>query len=240
MDSNEIKNNIVYLEHIRMHYVPFKYVKKYVRTTRDIYTERRLLKSIAFDLDSIEYIVNIIVKDLKASKRFRRTECLKVLKRIIKNRSSSETFSKELLSDLFFLYQTFILNSSEEIQWAVSTFIKDQPLEEECINWLIANYEESDHIVNRLLRYPIRNHLLTDWARQIYEEGKLQNRASEVIGILIEEDIPENLRVNNRTLMWAIYYSKVSENKKRKLILKYLDYQDYSTALDICGAARIW
>ncbi|WP_348623208.1 hypothetical protein ABFT51_19300 [Paenibacillus peoriae] len=233
MDINEIKNNIEYLEHIRMHYTPLKYVKKYVKSTKDIYEERRLLKSVEFDSDSIEYFVDIIVKDLKSNSRFRRMECLKVLKRIIKNRSSNKLFSKKLINDLFYIYQTFILTSTEEIQWAVSTLIKDQPLEDEQINWLIDNFEESEHIVNRLLRYPTSNRLITNWARQIVNERKLQERVSEVIGILIEDGIPENIKASNKNLMWAIYYSKVSEDEKRKLILKHLDYKDYSCAIDV-------
>ncbi|WP_028540278.1 hypothetical protein [Paenibacillus sp. J14] len=233
MEAIEINNHIEILERIRMHYVPSKYIKKFISTTLDIYNERHLLKSVAFDNNSIEYIAEIIVNDIKANRRFRRVECLKILKRIIKNRASNEQFSKALLNNLFYLYQSFILNSSDDIQWAVSTFIKDQTLEDDHIIWLIDNYAESDHIVNRLLRYPVRHKFILDWAQNVYKERQLQERISEVIGILIEDEVPEYINVNNRILMWAIYYSKVSLPNKRKMILKHLDYHDYSPAIEV-------
>lgn len=81
-----------------------------MNTTTDIYIERQLLKAVSFDNKSIEYIVGIIVDDIAANRRFRRVECLKILKRIIKNRSSDKIYSKDLLRNLFYLYQHFILN----------------------------------------------------------------------------------------------------------------------------------
>lgn len=234
MDVNEIKNHIEYLERIRMNFTPHKYLKKYVKSTADIYNERHLLKSAAFDNKSIEYIVNIIVSDLTENKRFRKVECLKVLKRVIRNKSQTERFNVNLMKQLFYLYQSFIFTGSEEIQWTVSTFIKDQPLDDESIQWLIDNYEESKHIVNRLLRYPIKNDLISNWARETLSKGELQSRISELFGVLIEDNVPIDIIVeNNSALMWAIYYCKCKKNKKRELILQHIDYQNYSAALEV-------
>lgn len=233
MHRKEIKQHIIYLEIQRMCYSPFRYIKKFVKNTDDIYLMRNMLKSISFDHKSIEYIVSLIVDALKEDKRFKRIECLKVLKKIIKSRALNEPFSRSLMNDLFYIYRSYIFCSNEEIQWAVSIFIKDQHLENEDIQWLIDNYKESDHIVNRLLRYPKFNKLIFDWAKLVYEEGSLNNRLSEVIGILINDDIPKYIKVDIDVIMWAIYYSKCPKAKKEELILKYLDYQNYSSSLEV-------
>lgn len=233
MDAKEINNHFTNLKRMRMHFAPYKYLQQFVSTTTDIYEERYLLKEVLFDDKSIDYIVQIIVDDLYENRRFRRVECLKVLKTIIRNRSSQATFSKGLIEKLFYLYQTYIFTSNEEIQWVVSTFIKDQPLTEDQLIWLIENYQESDQIVNTLLRYPFRNQLITDWARKVLDSSELQNRMSEVIGILINEDIPEDIDCDNETLIWSIYYSKCTKSQKKKMILKYLDYEEYSPAIDV-------
>ncbi len=222
-----------------MHFSPEKYLKKFVNTTADIFTERHLLKAVSFDNKSIEYIVGIIVEDIAANRRFRRVECLKVLKRIIKNRSSDEAYSKELLENLFYLYRHFILVGSEEVQWAVSTYIKDHILNDECIKWLIDNYQESEHIANRLLRYPVRNERVSNWARNVLKSGELRDRISEIIGILIEEEVPSFVQEDNTTIMWAIYYSKCSKTQKRKLILEHLDYENYLPAIVVANRLEI-
>ncbi len=235
---NRTKEIIIHLEKERMHYEPYYYVRKFIKNTRDIYEEKNLLKSISFNEKSISYLVGIIVNDIKDNKRFRRHECLKVIKKIIKNRKTSKPFNEILVDNLFHLYQYYIFTGSDEIQWAVSVFIKDQLLNDEHIKWLIEHFEESNHIVNRLLRYPACHKLITDWATYVYKNDIISDRLSEVIGIIIDdEDIPDYIKVDIDTLMWAIYYSKCTKAEKRKLILKYLDYEDYSSALEV--AARL-
>ncbi|MGG6312404.1 hypothetical protein [Paenibacillus macerans] len=166
-------------------------------------------------------------------------ECLKILKKMNKSRRPDEPYNKELLRNLFFLYQQFIFLGNEEVQWAVSTYIKDHLLDEEHINWLIDNYLESEHIVNRLLRYPVKNGQVTDWAHDVLMSGKLRSRISEIVGFLIDEKVPDFVKEDNTTIMWAIYYSKCSKAKKRKLLLKHLDYENYLMALEVANRLDI-
>ncbi len=230
---NETQDKVMHLEMLRMHYEPYRYLRKYIKSTRDIYIKRNFLKTITFNEKSIAYLVGLIVCDLKNNVRFQRYECLKVIKRIIKNYIINNPFSESLIDNLFYLYQKYIFNGNDEIQWAVSIYIKNQPLNNNQIQWLINHSEESEHIVNRLLRYPFKNTLITDWATAVYKNNKLTDRLSEIIGILIDEDIPAFIKVSNNTLVWAIYYSKCSNAKKEELILKYMNYEDYSSSIEV-------
>jgi len=124
------------------------------------------------------------------------------------------------ISKLFFLHRTYIFHNSEEVQACVNMLIKSQCLDDENIVWIIANWENSDHLLNRLLRYPVKNSLVTQWAKEIYQNGKLKDRNSEVVGLLIDENIPPYVKENGSLIIWAIYYSKVSNETKQKLLME--------------------
>ncbi|BCG59445.1 hypothetical protein [Paenibacillus sp. URB8-2] len=80
---------------------------------------------------------------------------------------------------------------------------------------------------------------MTDWARDVLMSGKLRDRISEVIGILIDEEIPNFVQEDNTIIMWAIYYAKCSKAQKRKLIIRHLDYENYSPALEVASRLGI-
>ncbi|WP_127580503.1 hypothetical protein [Paenibacillus koleovorans] len=239
MDHHELEQRVGELERLQLQYSPKKYMKKFVATTTDIYNERRFLNTVALEHKSIEHVAGILVEELAANKKFRRVECLKILKRMLKNRSSEEPFGKGLTRQLFALYQQFVLTGSEEAQGAVSFFIQELPLEEEQLQWLIDHDEESEHIVTRLLHYPERNGQVSDWAREVYLSGKLPDRLPEVLGLVIEEEVPDYVQVDNATLMWAIYHTRCSKGQKRKLILKHLDYEHYAAAVEVARKLNV-
>jgi hypothetical protein len=66
MYNKEIKHIIKNLELERMYYEPLKYIKKYIKSTKDIYDNKSVLKAISLDSISIEYIVGLISEDLEA------------------------------------------------------------------------------------------------------------------------------------------------------------------------------
>ncbi len=238
MKEEEINHHLEILIYEDFKFHPQHYIKDFIRTPNDIVSHKHLLKGASLDSNSIEYLVDLVVNDLKENRRFRRVECLKVLKQIIKNRES-EDLPKSLISKLFYLYKSFILVGREEIQWAVSLFIKDQVLDNDEILWLIDNYQESDHLVNRLLRYPKTNSLIFKWAENVYKNGLLLDRQSEVVAILISDSIPKYISVSADTLMWGIYYSRCDLKKKEELIVNHLDFTDYLAAIKIAARLNI-
>lgn len=233
MDKKTFVDHLASLERSRMHFAPHKYLKQFVQSTEDVFNERRLLKSVSFPDKSIIYIVDIIRDALQENKRFRRAECLKVLRQVMKNKASQEPVGDELSAKLFDLFRQFILTGSEEMKLAINACLKDQPVPDEGIKWLTEHYKESEYIVNRLLRYPWRHEQIAEWAREVLQAGKLKDRTSELAGILIEDEIPEDIEMSQHDLMWAIYYSKSSKNTKRDLILKHLDYENYDAAMEV-------
>lgn len=236
MNVNEINEHIMILKRNRMHYSPYKYLRQFVTSTKDIYNERVILKAVSFDNKSIDYAVTLILNELTDNQRFRKIECIKILKTMISKRRSTNPLNPQIIEKLFCLFQSLILTSNEE---TLSVLIKDQPLTDAQLTWLIENYQDSEHIVNLLLNYPFRHELIIEWARKVLITDELQNRKAEVAAILINEHIPEDIELDQPTLMWAIYYSKCTKAQKRKLINKHLDYENYSVALDVATRLEI-
>jgi hypothetical protein len=116
---------------------------------------------------------------------------------------------------LFEIYQQLILKSREEVQWCLSRFVKDQVLDDEDVTWLVDNWFRSVHLVNRLLKYPVPNDLITEWARLRFNAGDLPDRRSELIALLLsDEDISLFHTEEGEVLGWAILQSHLSRTVK--------------------------
>ncbi len=231
MSSSDLKD---YLEHHLMLFYPERYLSKFVSSTRDIYNNRQILKSITYNDAALNYLLDLIMKDRREKIRFRKLECLKVIRAIIRNKASEKSIEKTTISKLFNVYMEFIFDKNEELQWCISTFIKDQKLEEEELKWLISNYKKSNFIINRLLRYPSNNELLRNWAQSVYSNKELGNRASEVVALLIDKDIsPFVKECDPEILIWGIYYARISDEVKQEL-LKEHGPKSLQTTVEIC------
>lgn len=91
--------------------------------------------------------------------------------------------------------------------------------------------------MNRLLRYPEKNRQVAAWAEQVYKNNKLQDRISEVIGLLIDEDIPTYVSERGNELIWAIYYSLCSDIKQ-ELLKKYYTQEVLETVLMVSSRLK--
>ncbi len=147
-------------KHLMMFY-PREYVPKFVKSTTDIYDNRSILREIIYDEKVLVYLTNIILKTLQKNRRFRKLDCLNVVRDIAKTNKKLK-LSKVLIANLFKLFQKLIFNENQDIQWRVSVLLKNRILLDEQIEWLINNYKESIHILNRLLKYPVRNEQFID------------------------------------------------------------------------------
>ena len=230
--ANQEKIDVIEKE--LMIFYPNTYVPKFIFSTRDIFENRFILKQIKFDNNALNYLLDLLIKDINEKRRFRKADCLKVIKSIMKSKNIEKNVESRVIKKLFYLYKKFIFDGNEEVQWTVSIFIKNQILEDRDIFWLIKNYKRSAHIINRLLLYPQNNNLIFEWAKKIYLNGELEDRVSEVMGVLLKDEFPSFIDVtDSKKIMWAIYYSKSLNITKESLIKKYFSLECLDTAIDV-------
>ncbi len=200
--------------------LPEQSLPRYIHSTKDIYQHRSLLKQLLLSEYTLNYLLDIVIASVKNKSRIRTLDCLRVLRAVLRNNPFGIEISNEAISKLFCLHQKFIFHKNEQVCACANMLVKSQRLDDESIAWVIANWEKSDHLLNRLLRYPENHHLIIQWATEIYQSGKLRDRKSEIIGILIGENIPAYVRESSSSIIWAIYYSKVPDEIKQKLLIE--------------------
>lgn len=222
------------VEKLLLPFYPEKLLPKYVLTPQEIASNKSILKQIPCSDFSLSYIADIILWAVNNKKRFRQEDCLKVLRSISKNNLPNQRLNQNTISKLFQIYQHFIFSQNENIQWYVSVLIKDRELTNQNIHWLIENHTKSNHIVNRLLSYPTTHVEIVKWAELIYIKKQIPNRQSQILALLIQQDLPDIVvdKYSNE-ILWAIYFSKMPKKEKENLLIKYTTSTTIKTTLDI-------
>lgn len=205
-----------------------------------LYTNRSFVRLAPCTDFVVGYIAQMLIAVTKSGVRFRKYECLRNIRQIIRSHSSQDDLSRHTVDLLFVLYQHYIYSEKEEIQWCVSSFLKDRTLLPEHISWLIENATTSTHLVNRLLRYPKADPQIVEWARMTLESGNLPDRSAELLGLLIDEELPEVAGSMPRAaILWGIYYSRASIETKSRLLRSVVTAECADEALTIAMRLRL-
>lgn len=231
-DANE--QNIRTLENALVFFEPARFIRKLTASTSDIYQNRALLKQIPYNQKVIGHLAKLIRHDLEHMRRFRIFDCLSVLRSIIASNYFDRPLPEPIVSDLFAIYRALILTAREKVQWRLSRILRGQILALEAVQWLLEHWDESEHIINRLLRYPVTNSSIQKWAINCYQNNRLPNRKSEILALLIEEDIPDFLKHEPPdSLAWGIFYSRVSKVRKVQLISDLVNRMSSPVLVDL-------
>ncbi len=225
---NNAELNLMILE-------PAGIIERRVKSTKDLYSLRAFLKHLPCSDFTIRYLAQIILNDVVAKKRFRKVDCIKVLRAIYRNSEGKPYLNTDTIRFLFHIYKSLIFDISEQGQWKLSALIKDQILIDDEIQWLIENYERSTHLLNRLLLYPENHPIITEWAKEVYKTKRFpENRETEIIALLIKDDIPPNIDLsNNKLIIWAIFKARIYNTTKEILLQRYTNPDNYETLINL-------
>jgi hypothetical protein len=197
---------------------PGDLLAKHCTSTRDIYENRRFLKDLPYEEWIVRRIAEIITDSIDKKKRFRQLDCLKVMRSLVKDKNFPP-LSKETTSLLFRIYQHYIFCGKDSYEWCASTLLRGRNLADEEIEWMIENWDQSVHLVNRLLRYPSSNSKISEWAKQRYLNSELLDRKSEVMACFIDDDFSMLCdKEHPRPIIWAIYYANLSIEQKESML----------------------
>ena len=213
-------------------------ITEYIRNIDDVYEKRAILKVCRWDFKSFDYLLSIFVKTVLNKSRFvKKVDCFRVVRSAIRNNFVGCQFPHEILNKLFCLFKEFlqlIPHVNYDIVSWLSVALKGQVLSDEQIDWLIQSAAMDKTVLNRLLRYPISNRSIEQWAMQALDSEIIQGRESELYGILIKERIPDLLigRDSNE-IAWGIYYSKNKDETKERLLLDVSETANYRSVCEI-------
>jgi hypothetical protein len=201
---------------------PEDFLPKYIFSTSDIYVARNLLKQIPSSDYCTSYLLDLILGDVRSGRRFKTLDCLRVVRAHLRNNPFDVALSSPARQSLFELFQHFVFHRNEDVREIANGLLIGKVLDDTSIDWLIENYLRSQHILNRLLRYPIANTAIATWARGVLERGELDLRLSEVIARTISSNTSLALDVtsDSNALVWAVYYAPVSATIKQQLLVQ--------------------
>lgn len=192
-----------------MVFEPDTFFPKYLQSLDDVAEHRARLRMCGYSDFAVEHLTTLLWDTIQRKRRKNLIHGLRALKWILKNRGEAAIpIESTTIDRLFELYQHFVFDRLEDIRWCVSAILKDKLLRPSQIRWLIEHQAESEHIVNRLLRYPSFDAPIADWARRMLRTRRLEERRSELLGRLIIDSLPpESHAFPATTVLWAVYYS---------------------------------
>ncbi len=207
-----------------------------IRTVRDLYQYRALLRRSGGTDTVISHVAQIIIDATNSGQRMRTLDCLKTLRSLAKS-VDSDSLSRATIEKLFRIYQQFVFNRNDEIKWCVSVILKDKPLPASAIEWLIQNCANSEHVLNRLLRYPTAHPTITSWAGKAYRDGFAPGRRSELVALLINPANAASFARSNdsNTLCWGIFKARIPNRQKIALLKKYCSFESFASVVEIAG-----
>ena len=69
----------------------------------------------------------------------------------------------------------------------------------------------------------------TEWAKGVYQQGQLRGRRAEIVSLMIDEDIPPFVTEDEDTIVWAIYYARVSDGTKQRLLMERFSVETFDS-----------
>ena len=213
-----------YLRHIPTH-IPVELLEDY----NTVIEYKELIRFAKPDKRILNHLLDIAIEKIKTNQRFQKITFIKLIRR----QCDKAFIDKKIADKLFSVFQSLITQVNETIAWSLSVTIKDIQLSQENINWLIENFESSEHIQNRLLRYPTANKAITIWCNKRLKNKDLENRLSELIGLRL--NFNQNFKYKDKTsLLWGIHYSKLPDDTKKELLLRHLTSDNFEELIKIC------
>ncbi|HYT43615.1 MAG TPA: hypothetical protein VEP90_14850 [Methylomirabilota bacterium] len=230
--TNVRQEDIKKLEDCLLVFYPDEIVVHVVKSTKDVYEYRYILQEIKYTDVSFRHLLHIITNAVENNKRFRTYACIKLLRDILRTNSNIE-LEGDITDKLFYLFQHFVFSANSEVQRHANNLIRNRVLADEQIDWLIAHYKQSLHIVNRLLRYPHPNTKISAWAQEIYTNNELTDRTAEVLSIQISNNLSAvSPKEDSNNILWAIYYSKNTSDVKRRLLREVINENNLHQCVD--------
>ena len=217
------------LENSFLRHFPTNIPDEIFQDYKTILDYKDLLRYSKADKRILNHLLDTVIEKIKSNQRFQKITFIRLIRA-----QCDKTFIDSKISDkLFVVFRSLITEVNETSCWNLSVTIKDIELSQENIDWLIENYEISEHIQNRLLRYPRPNMAITTWSSQRITEKDLDNRLSELIGLRLNLDTDFSFE-DKTSLIWGIHYSKLPDARKKELLLQNLTESNFNELIKIC------
>ena len=239
METELSAKQIQKLENSYLALFPEEIPESYFFEYKSVLRYKSLLKNVKPNRLIFDFLLEITLEKINTNKPFQRLTLITLLY----HHCEKLHVDSKVSENIFIIFKSLIYNNNILIGSKANALLKDIKLSDENIQWLIDNYETSIHIQNRLIRYPESKQAITKWAEKMLKIGELEDRRSELIGLLLNNnfDLKDLIRfstieerTNKLNLVWGIHFSKLNDDIKKELLLMHLSVDNFDEVLKIC------
>lgn len=202
----------------------------------DFLRYKDILSAYKFNLATFCILVELAYDLWRSGEKINKASLLELISKYSGLNKHPEQVSDRTARQLFWLFRESNINgvpgysSATIIRMQISSnkALKGIPLTNPEIAELINNIALSRHILNRILRHPTANSLITEWIKSVFYIDSYRNRRPELIGWLLDENA--DYVVNDQVIADDFeYFFKID----KKLVDKYKnEHSTYKSALD--------
>jgi hypothetical protein len=191
---------------------------KLIETYQDFLKVRDQLPFCQFNPIVFHHLAALTDNEWHSEKRVNRISLLRVSKRylgVLKNdgtwriqRNVPKNFglSQDTRNHLFSLFQKSLdecrylpFRQWEEAQASCNNMLIGMELFPAAEEWLCNRAKSSEMILNRVLRYPAKSEIISNWAKANYLNNRLRNRRAELVSWMIDRE--PDFEIDKQTLI---------------------------------------
>jgi hypothetical protein len=166
-------------------------------TYKDYYKNRNLLLESEFDAAVLEQLVTLAETVLLSDIRANRAALLE------KINAYMDSHKLELPSQIRERIFNLVLLCEKQHKWSLygksRQLLKNLPLSADGEKWLCQKVQNGSISPNRILRYPVKSEIISQWVSKNYNNAMLKPRRAEAVSWLLNEN-PDFI-VDNQTLI---------------------------------------
>jgi hypothetical protein len=190
---------------------------------KDFLKARDFLPYYKYNPNVFQSLVDLTFEIWDTNQRINRISLLESLKKYSKNRDkekgkSSMDLPIETKTKIFLLFkgcfdepERLSANQINDGKNLCNYLLINLVLRVEEEKWLCENTGLSENVLNRVLRYPIKSEVITNWVKENYNMDIYRIRRAELASWIISED--PNFEIDKKTLIADFSYFNISDAK---------------------------
>ncbi len=172
----------------------------------DFLKVRAFLPYQKFNQIVFENLLKLTNEHWKSEKRISRLSLVQTIKRYgFKTDNKINLLSLEIRKQIFEVFKNSFENSQfvskkqlDEVRKTCNSILKNLDLSSNEENWLCENAPSSEIILNRVLRYPIKSNVISNWAKDNFYSNNFRSRRAELLSWIIDQE--PNFEIDFQTL----------------------------------------
>lgn len=223
------KDNVLKAIHILEKFMP---PDDYILTYKDFKKNKDFLRYIGFNIKVYDAIVNLTSELWNSEQRINRLNLLTILKRYNKKNPDPSNLSQETASKVYELFRQVVffqnikknIKTYTKMKTLVNSIMLDVRLKDDELRWLCENAEVSEVILNRVLRYKYKSRVISNWAKENFNNDFLRKRRTELIGWMLDENT--GFKISREDLLGDFeYINRLDIKIMNKYETDMLDYK---------------